>query len=47
MDDHLKGADVIGYPDIRIFRIFGPYTAILKARKLKLGMDDYLKGIMF
>ena len=42
MDDHLKGADVIGYPDIRISgfsdnRIFGPQSHILRARKLKLG----------
>ena len=29
---------------IRIFWIFDPYTAISKARKLKLGMDDHLKG---
>ena len=41
MDDHLKGANDLGYPDIRIriFQIFGPYKAILKA-----GMDDHLKG---
>ena len=46
MDDHLKVADAIGYPDIRIriFRIFGSNIAILKARKLELGMGDHLKG---
>ena len=93
MNDHLNGADVFSYPDIRIsekkihpffaldasfwklgssnltwmipwrllmiltirisgylniririFWIFDPYTAISKARKLKLGMDDHLKG---
>ena len=27
-----------------IFRIFGSYTAILKARKLKLVTGDHLKG---
>ena len=42
MDDHLKGADVIGYPDIRISgfsdnRIFVSQSHILRARKLKLG----------
>ena len=49
MDDHLKGADVIGYPDIRISgfsdnRIFGPQSHILRARMLKLSMNDHLKG---
>ena len=46
MYDHFKGANLLGYPDIRIwiFWMFGPYTAILKARKLKLGMDDHVKG---
>ena len=43
------GADDLGYPDIRIsasrfFRIFGPYKAILKARMVKLVVDDPLKG---
>ena len=46
---HLMSADVLDYPDIgisasRFFRIFGPYTAILKARRLKIGMNDHLKG---
>ena len=46
---HLMGADVLGYPYIRIsasnfFRILGPYKAILKARMVKLVVDDPLKG---
>ena len=49
MNAHLLGADVLGYLDIRIsasgfFRIFGPYKAILKARMVKLVVDDPLKG---
>ena len=44
--DPLNGAGGCGYLDIHIhiFQIFGPYTATLKARKLKLDVDDSLKG---
>ena len=45
MNDHLMGADVLGYPDIRIsafeifgfFRIFGYCSRHFQTRKLKLG----------
>ena len=45
VNDHLMGADVLGYPDIRIsafeifgfFRIFGYCSRHFQTRKLKLG----------
>ena len=52
MNDHLMGADVMGYPDIRIsafeifgfFRILGPCSLNFKAIMLKLGVNDHLMG---
>ena len=50
VNDHLMGADVLGYPDIRIsgfeifgfFRILGPCGLNFKAIILKLGENDHL-----
>ena len=52
VNDHLMGADVLGYPDIRIsafeifgfFRIFGYCGRHFQTRKLKLGVNDQLIG---
>ena len=49
MNDHLMGADVLGYPDIRIsafeifgfFRIFASYSHYFQAFMLKLGVNDH------
>ena len=49
VNDHLIGADVMGYPDIRIsafeifgyFRILGPCGHNFKAIMLKLGVNDH------
>ena len=52
VNDHLMGADVLGYPDIQIsgfeifglFRIFGPCGLNFRAIMLKLGVNDHLMG---
>ena len=52
MNDHLMGADVLGYPDIRIsaFEIFGFFRIFcycglhFRPRKLKLGVNAHLMG---
>ena len=52
VNDHLMGADVFGYPDIRIsafeifgfFRILGPCDLNFKAIMLKLGVNHHLIG---
>ena len=55
MNDHLMGADVLGYPDIRIsaFEIFGFFRIFcycgycwrhFRPRKLKLGVNVHLIG---
>ena len=52
MDDHLKGANVLGYPAIRIFAFASAVPCVVANLemmindfcKLKLGMDDHLKG---
>ena len=49
MNDHLIGADVLGYPDIRIsafeifgfFRIFCSCSYNFQAIMLKLGVNDH------
>ena len=49
MNDQLMGADVLGYPDIRIsafeifgfFRIFGSRSHNFQAIMLKLGVNDH------
>ena len=53
MNDHLMGADVLGYPDIRIsaFEIFGFFRIFcycgrhFRPRKLKLGVNAHLIGV--
>ena len=52
VNDHLMGADVLGYPDIRIsafeifgfFWIFGSCSHNFQAIMLKLGGNDHLMG---
>ena len=52
MNDHIMGADVLGYPDIRIsaFEIFGFFRIFcycgrhFRPRKLKLGVNAHLIG---
>ena len=52
VNDHLIGADVLGYPDIRIsafeifgfLRILGPCDLNFKAIMLKLGVNNHLMG---
>ena len=46
MNDHLMGADVLGYPDIRFwnFRILGLFFINFEATMLKLCVDDNHMG---